>query len=307
MLGRRTVAIVRPPGDSFVRAESRHPERDRIDPERARAQHAAYRRLLEAAGVEVVKLAPDEAHPDACFTQDPAIVLEGRVLLGRFGAVSRRGEEKAIADVLGALLLGGATPPNPLLLGGATPPNPLLQGGATPPNPLVGSIDAVAPPGTLEGGDLLRVGRRIVVGRSRRTNDAGIEALRRFAKPLGWEVCTAEVPSWALHLQTAATGVGDRVVLGPQEVVTQPAFEGLDRVMVPDGDRGAGNVLAIGRESLGQPGFVIAAGYHPIHRELEARGFEVHATALEEFERADGSPTCLSLLVEVPDPSGPRE
>lgn len=262
---RRTVAIVRPPGDSFVRAESRHPERDRIDPHRARAQHAAYRRLLEAAGVEVVELAPDEAHPDACFTQDPAIVLEGRALLGRFGASSRRGEEKAIAEVLG---------------------------------PLVRLVDAVQPPGTLEGGDLLRVGRRIVVGRSRRTNDAGIEALRCFAEPLGWEVCTAEVPPWALHLQTAATGVGDRIVLGPKEVVTQRAFEGLDRVVVPDEDRGAGNVAVIDRTSQGKPPFVIAAGSHPVHRELEARGFEVHATALDEFERADGSPTCLSLLVE---------
>ena len=261
---------MRRPGDSFVRAESGHPERDRIDPERARAQHAAYCRLLEAAGVEVVELGPDEAHPDACFTQDPAI--------GRFGALSRRGEEKEIAEVL---------------------------------RRLVECVDAVQPPGTLEGGDLLPVGRRIVVGRSRRTNNAGIEALRRFAEPLGWEVRTAEVPSWALHLQTAATGVGDRLVLGPREVVTQPAFDGLDRVVVPDDDHGAGNVLAIGRESLGQPGFVIAAGSHPIHRELEARGFEVHATALEEFERADGSPTCLSLLVEappsVPDSPGPDE
>jgi dimethylargininase len=227
---RRTVAIVRPPGDSFVRAESRHPERDRIDPERARAQHAAYCRLLEAAGVEVVELGPDEAHPDV-----------------------------------------------------------------------------VQPPGTLEGGDLLRVGRRIIVGRSRRTNDAGVEALRCFAEPLGWEVCTAEVPSWALHLQTAATGVGDRIVLGPQEVVTQPAFDGLDRVVVPDDDRGAGNVLVIDRAGQGERSFVIAAGSHPVHRELEARGFEVHATALDEFERADGSPTCLSLIVEpIPSVPAPR-
>jgi len=269
---RRAVAIVRPPGDSFVRAESRHPESDRIDPDRARAQHAAYCRLLEAAGLEVVTLAPDDAHPDACFTQDPAIVLDGQALLGRFGAPSRRGEEEAMAGVLG---------------------------------PLVQFIDVVQAPATLEGGDLLRVGRRIVVGRSRRTNDAGIEALRRFAEPLGWEVCTAEVPSWALHLQTAATGVGDGVVIGPEEVVSQPAFEGLERVVVSDGDRGAGNVLAIERWGPGERPFVIAAGSHPVHRELEARGFEVHATALDEFERADGSPTCLSLLVE-PVPSYPR-
>jgi dimethylargininase len=255
---RRTVALVRPPGASFIRALSRHPDRDRIDPERARIQHAAYCRLLEEAGVEVVELGPDEAHPDACFTQDPAIVLDGQALLGRFGAPSRHGEEEAIAKALG---------------------------------PFVQFIDEVQAPATLEGGDLIRLGRRLVVGRSRRTNDEGIAALRRFAEPLGWDVRTAEVPPWALHLQTAATGVGEHVVLGPEDVVAQPAFEGMDRVVVADDDRGAGNVVSIGN-------LVIAAGSHPVHRELGAFGFEVHPTPLDEFERADGSPTCLSLLVD---------
>jgi len=255
---RRTVAIVRPPGDSFVRAESRHPERNHIDPERARAQHAAYCRLLEAAGLELIVMPPDESHPDACFTQDPAIVLDGHALMGRFGARSRRGEDEAIARAIG---------------------------------PLVRFIDTVAAPATLEGGDLLRIGQRIVVGRSRRTNDEGIEALRRFAEPLGCEVRTAEVPSWALHLQTAATAAGGGVVLGTEEVVTQPAFEGLDRIVVDDGDRGACNVADVGP-------VLIAAGHHDFHDELRGRGLEGRAADLDEFERADGSPTCLSLLVD---------
>jgi dimethylargininase len=237
-----------------------HPERDRIDPQRARAQHAAYCRVLEAAGVDVVRLGPDEEHPDACFTQDPAIVLDGQALLARFGAPSRRGEEEAMATALA---------------------------------PLVQFIDAVQEPGTLEGGDLIRLGRRLVVGRSRRSNDQGIAALRRFAEPLGWEVRTAEVPPWALHLQTAATAVGDHIALGPVDVLSQPAFEGMDCIVVPDDDPAAGNVLSVGA-------VVIAAGRHEVHRELEARGFEVHALDLDEFERADGSPTCLSLLVETP-------
>jgi len=252
-------AIVRPPGDSFVRAESNHPDRAHIAPERARAQHAAYCRLLEAAGLRLEVLPPDEGHPDACFTQDPAIVLDGCALLGRFGAASRRGEEEALRPILARFVA--------------------LEG-------------PVPEPATLEGGDLLALGRRLVVGRSRRTNDEGIAALRRFAEPLGYEVWVAEVPAWALHLQTAATGVGERLVLGTREVLDQPAFAGLTRVEVPEDDRGACNVLAIGRS-------VIAAGIHDTHAELEAHGFEVHATDLDEFERADGSPTCLSLLLGV--------
>lgn len=259
----RPVAIVRPPGDSFVRAESRHPDRHRIDPERARAQHRAYRGLLETAGFNVVVLPPDESYPDSCFTQDPAIVVAGQALVGRFGAPSRRGEEDGLVEALG---------------------------------PFVQFIDRVAPPGTLEGGDLIRAGRRLIVGRSRRTNDEGIAALRRFAEPLGFEVATAEVPAWALHLQTAATAAGGRAVIGTEEVVTQAAFEGLERIVVDEGDRGACNVADVGRA-------LIAAGDHPVHQQLRKLGFEVWATDLDEFERADGSPTCLSLLVDpIPAP-----
>jgi dimethylargininase len=253
------IAIVRAPGDSFVQAISSRPDRARISPERARAQHAAYCRLLEAAGVRLEVLPPDESHPDACFTQDPAIVLEGSALIGRFGAPSRRGEEEALRPVLARY---------------------------------VGLEGPVPEPATIEGGDLLALGRRLVIGRSRRTNDAGIAALRRFAEPLGYEVVPAEVPAWALHLQTAATGVGEHLMLGTREVLDQPAFAGLTKVEVQEDDRGACNVLAIGR-------FVIAAGTHDTHKELETHGFEVHATDLDEFERADGSPTCLSLLVGI--------
>lgn len=259
----RTVAVVRPPGDSFSRAVSRHPERDLIDPGRARLQHAAYCRLLEEAGLDLVVLAPDESHPDSCFTQDPIVVLEGRGLIGRFGEESRRGEEVAIAEALAPVL--GSDPT---------------------------TLQVVVPPATLEGGDLLRLGRRIVVGRSRRTNDAGIRAFHGFADPLGFEVCTADVPPWALHLQTAATAVGDHVVIGTADAVRQPAFEGMDLVVVPEEDRGAANVARAGS-------IVIAAGDHEVHRELRRRGFDVRAIDLDEFERADGSPTCLSLIVDA--------
>jgi dimethylargininase len=260
----RRIALVRPPGDSFSRAVSRDRGREGIDPARARIQHAAYCRLLAEAGLEVVALPPDEAHPDACFTQDPAIVVGRSALLCRFAEVSRRGEQEDMATVL---------------------------------RPLVETIDAVEEPATLEGGDVLAFGRRLVVGRSERTNHAGIGVLARFAEPLGFEVRSAAAPAWALHLGTSASSVGDGIVIGCEETLAQAAFDGLDRIMVPDTDLLACNVVCIGTS-------VIAAGDHGIHAELQRRGFTVRATDLSEFNRADGSPTCLSLLVGS-DPGHP--
>lgn len=253
-------AIVRPPGDSFARAVSTHPDRDRINVNLARRQHAAYCSLLAQAGADVIPLPVDEGHPDACFTQDGVVVLGGHALLLRFGAVSRRGEERSVADAIA---------------------------------PRLGSVCVMTAPATLEGGDVLVLGSRLVVGRSRRSNDAGVAALAAFAQPLGFGVVTAEVPAWALHLTTAVTAVGDGVVLGDARVLAQPAFAGLDHIVVPDDDRLACNVVRVGHH-------VIAAGQHAVHRQLAGRGLSVHPTDLSEFNRADGSPTCLSLLLSPP-------
>src|SRR5438128_5289811 len=74
---------MRPPSDALSRALSRHPLRDRIDPERARAEHAAYGRALEAAGVAVTLLPPEVDMPDACFTSDTCWRFRGRATSGR--------------------------------------------------------------------------------------------------------------------------------------------------------------------------------------------------------------------------------
>jgi dimethylargininase len=251
-------AIVRPPGDTFRLAVSRHSERELIDPDRARGQHQTYRKTLAAIGVEPIVLPPDEHHPDACFTQDPAVVLRGRALLGRAGVDSRRGEVTSIGEALG---------------------------------PLVTGMESVGEQATLEGGDILRLGRRLIVGRSRRTNDAGIDALRRFAEPLGYEVQVAVVPRGVLHLGTAVTTLSDDLVIGRDDVLEQPAFHEVDQISVKDDPVEACNVLALGRR-------VISSGEYEINREVERRGFTVHELNLSEFTRADGGPTCLALLVD---------
>jgi dimethylargininase len=249
-------ALVRPPGDTFAHAQSQHPERDTIDPERARAQHEAYREKLTRLGFEVTVLPPDEELPDSCFVQDLAIVLNGRALLCRPGVPSRR------------------------------PEAPLLEPDLTP---LVPSMDGVRPPATIEGGDVIHVDDRFIAGRSDRTNDEGIAALERFAAPDA-RVVRAEVRAPFLHL-LSGLGVAGGTVVGSEALIDQAAFDGLERVVAPEEEAAGCNFVAVADDVL------MAAGYGKVRSLLEAAGFRVHEVNLSEFAKADGGPTCLSLLV----------
>ena len=134
-----TRALVRPPGVSFAGAIS--PSQTAIDVALARAQHAVYCEAVQAAGLEVTVLPTDEAHPDSCFMQDPAMVIAGRVIVGRMAARSRQGEEEGAAE---ALALAGF------------------------------GLHRIFAPGTLEGGDVQVLPDRVLVGETGRSNAAGI-------------------------------------------------------------------------------------------------------------------------------------
>jgi dimethylargininase len=248
-------ALVRPPGDSFVKALSRHPERDTIDPERARSQHEAYRDALERLGFEVTLMPVEDDLPDSCFVQDVALVRNGRALLCRPGEPSRQPETARIEPTLRAL---------------------------------VSSVEQVSEPATLEGGDVFLLEDRLIVGRSDRTNEEGIRALERFAAPEA-RVVGAEVPEPFLHL-LSGVAVADSVAIGAEAVLDQPAFERFERLVVPEDEAVGCNFVRNGRDLL------MAAGYGRIRGLLEARGFRVHEVDLSEFRKADGGPTCLSLL-----------
>jgi dimethylargininase len=249
-------AIVRPPSDAFARAISSAGAA--IDPERARAQHAAYRAAL-ADLVQVVVLPADEELPDACFVDDCAVVLGGQALLTRPGAPSRAGEPARLAEALAGL------------------------------------VDAVHPmtaPATLDGGDVLRLGRTLVAGRSERTNQDGIGQLTRFAEAAGGRVEVAAVPPGTLHLQSAVTALADDAVVGTAELLEQPALRGVThRLVVPPEEVAAANLLAVGSAVLAPAGCPRTAAA------VAGLGFEVREVDLGEFHKADGGATCLSLLV----------
>lgn len=245
-----THALVRPPGTSFVRAISS--SQAAIDVPLAQAQHAEYCQALLAAGLQVEALPPDERYPDSCFMQDPALVIDGIAIIARPGAASRHGEEELVAQAL-------------------TGRFPLAH---------------IVPPGTLEGGDVLVLPDRVVVGRSARTNRAGVAQLAAVApRPVH------EVPVRGyLHLLTAVTHLGGGMLLAVEGFEVPPALAGYPVLRVPAAEGYACNALGIGDK------VILPAGYPRTAALLRAHGFEVLPVPTTEFAKADGGVTCLSLV-----------
>ncbi len=246
-------ALVRPPGASFAAALSSRG--GPINVALAQAQHAEYRQALVAAGLTVEVLPADERYPDSCFMQDPAVVIGGRAVIGRPGAPSRRGEEETIAGYLATRL-------------------PLAR---------------LVPPATLEGGDVMILPDRVLVGRSGRTNRAGIAQLAVAIAESGLAVI--ELPLEAgLHLLSFATYLGRGMLLAAEPYGRHPVFAGLEIITVPPEEAAAANALAI-RETV-----ILSAGYPRVTAMLAERGFAVLPVPTSEFAQADGGVTCLSLV-----------
>jgi dimethylargininase len=253
------VALVREPSASLAACELSFIHRTSIDLNRARAQHADYCSALRAAGAEVRVLPGLDHLPDAAFVEDTAVVVDEVAILGVLGVASRAAESEAIA--------GALEPYRPV--------RRLEQPGAT-----------------LEGGDVLRIDRTVYVGRSRRTNAAGVEALRRVLQPLGYRVRVVPVEG-CLHLKTGCGSAGDgAVVMNPSWVSGRPFEEdGLTVVPVAASEPWAANVLRVAGTLL------VPAGNAATARRLRAAGPEPVEIEIGEFQKAEAGLTCLSLLV----------
>jgi dimethylargininase len=250
-----SLAVVRGVAPSITRCELTYLQREPIDLDRAVAQHAAYVTLLRDLGLEVLEVPADPSFPDCCFVEDVAVVLDGLAVLTRPGAESRRGEVPPIAEVLSRF-------------------RPVVR---------------VEAPATLEGGDVLAMGRTLFVGRSPRTNAPGIEQLRALAEPLGYRVVTVPVIG-CLHLKSAVTALDDGHALANTAWIDPSPLQGLDIVPVAPEEPGAANVLRVAETVVAHPGFP---------RTLErvvARGYDVRPLDVSEFLKAEAALTCKSLL-----------
>lgn len=228
-----------------------------IDLALAARQHEGYRQMLVRAGARVVVLEDNLAYPDAVFVEDTAIVLDEVAVLTSMGAPSRRDEPRGI--------------------------EPELRRHRE-------EIVRIEPPATIEGGDVLRVGRTIFVGATARTNSAGMDALEAVARRFGYELRRVRVDG-CLHLKTACTALPDGSLLVSPRWVDARDLEGFPVVHVAEDEPDAANVALVGAR-------VLTAAAHPRTLDLlRTRGFDVDAVDLSEFAKAEGCATCLSILV----------
>lgn len=264
-------AIVRHIPSSFARALSGSAPAQPVDVARARAQHAVYVAALDRAGVSVRVLDALDDSPDSVFVEDTAVVVDDVIVVTRPGAPSRRGEVDSIAAALAS-------------------PELRSNGGAGRPRELVRMTE----PATLDGGDCMRVGATLYVGRSARTNAEGV-AFLRSALPI--RVVDVALPPGVLHLKCVCSPLGGERLLLAEGSIDPSVFAGCDVIVVPHRETYAANAVAVGRSVL------VAAG-HPRTSELLARaGFDLLEVPTSEARKADGSLTCQSILLDLDRPA----
>jgi dimethylargininase len=250
------IALLRKVADSLGHCELSYVGRSEIDVARAQAQHAAYAAALASLGCELQWLTPLPAQPDGVFVEDTAVVVPEVAVITRPGAASRRGEVDTVAAALAQHL----------------------------------PVRRITEPATIEGGDVLRIGRNLYVGASRRSNAQGVAQLAQALAPCGYRVHAVALRD-CLHLKSAATFIApDTVLANPAWV--DPGEFGCTRVIAVAADEPFGaNTLTVGGVTL------VSADYPKTRQLLERAGVTTRELDVSELHKAEAALTCLSVLL----------
>jgi len=249
------VAITREVSPSLGECQLTHVARTPIDVERAAAQHRAYQHVLATLGCRVLTLEAEPSMPHAVLVEDVAVVLDETAVITRPGAESRREEGASVAELLARY-------------------RPLQY------------IEA---PGTLDGGDVLRVGSTIYVGQSGRSNAEGIAQLRTAVARFGYRVQPVPIRG-CLHLKSAVTAVRDDTLLLQPQWVDAASFPEFNLIEVDPDEEHAANVLRIG------DAVVMPACFPRTAQHLRGAGVDVVTVDVSELQKAEGATTCCSLV-----------
>jgi dimethylargininase len=243
------------------RCELTHREREPIDIRRAEAEHRQYVTALTDLGCRVYELPADPNLPDSVFVEDTAVIVGDAVVITRPGAASRRPEVEPIRAYLSSHL----------------------------------EILRMEYPASLDGGDVLRVGRTLYVRASGRTDAAGIAELRALVAPRGYDVVPVAVTG-CLHLKSAVTEVADGVLLANRMHIDVRAFGQGKWIDVDLREPDAANGLRVGDAVL------FPAAYPRTAERLRRLGILVRTVDVSELAKAEGAVTCCSLVWDTVEP-----
>ena len=251
-------AITRKISRSMANCELTYLERQPIDIALARAQHSQYESALVELGCRVISLPEQPDLPDSVFVEDTAIVLDEVAIITRPGAESRRGETGSVAQALSAYR----------------------------------ELRCVRAPASVDGGDVLRLGRTLFIGQSGRSNAAAVDQIRSLLAAFGYEVRPAALAGGCLHLKSAVTQIAEETLLVNPAWVDAAQFGGMQSISVDPSEAGAANALRIGTS------LIYPTGFPRTLERLEARGLRPRLVEASETAKAEGAVTCCSLVFE---------
>lgn len=253
--GDARIALVRIPAGNLAEGLVTHIEREEIDAELADRQWDGYVAALSENGWRTVEVASADTLADSVFVEDTAVVFGDIAVITRPGADSRRPETAGTEAALRAQGL---------------------------------RLERIEEPGTLEGGDVLKVGSTVYVGRGGRTNAEGIRQLRALLTPLGYTVVGVPVTK-ALHLKTAVTALPDGTVIGYEPIVDDPSV--FERFLpVPEAHGTA--VVVLSEDTV-----LMSSAAPQSAALIEDLGYTVVTVDISEFEKLEGCVTCLSIRI----------
>jgi dimethylargininase len=233
-------------------------KRERIDVAAAARQHGAYKQCLTKMGVQITSLVLMPEAPDAVFIQDTAVVVDEVAVVATMGAACRAEEVESVAQALSSH-------------------RPLKR---------------LSPPATLEGGDVVRIGRTLYVGDSGRTNREGIRQLSDILAPYDYQVIPVGVRG-CLHLSTGCSYLGHGLMLLNPVWVDAAPFQQFEILEVPETEPWSANTIAVGDTVL------LASAFERTCALVQERGLNVIATDISELQKAEGALTCMSLMFDA--------
>ncbi len=249
-------AVTRKVNDGLGNCELTFVQRARIDVDEAIRQHAQYEAILSSLGCDIVSVPSGPGLADSVFIEDCAIVLDEVAVLCRPGAASRRAEVDGVADVLQEYR----------------------------------TLASIRSPGTLDGGDLLRVGNVIYAGRSTRSNRDGIDQLRSIVADYGYSVIMVETTK-CLHLKSAVSEVAPNSLLINPNWIDGSVFDDYELIEVDKAEQHAANALRIGQH------VIYPSSFPRTMDKLLRHSINVMPVDVSELQKAEGGVTCCSLIL----------